>query len=331
MKTITFALLGLLALIVGCGGGGASLSRSAPPPTPQQQPFQGQWTFTGTPSNGGVKAIVLANLTQSGSSSFFASPSNVGACTFPASETVTSHLYSPGNCINNKTSLDGTISGTNTVNIKLADVNVCLVAGCNAFDPYGSGTATGTFTISNSVVTTMQGNWTVQDQFGHVGSGTWTAQPNVPFSGTYTGTVNVNGSVPVTVTLNLLQDSNYGLTGTATLLHDPCWSSLNFKGQVIGGGFGAAINPQGLVSLAIGGLQLSPTQVAFGYKSFGACTEYNLGILTKTGSQQTARLSEEQKQLLGAMFKSVEAKLTVSDKQKQLLRSIFPTESNSSR
>jgi hypothetical protein len=316
MKWLTlFAVLSL----AGCGGGSASSnsdpSSSNPPASNSSPTAQGQWTFTGSDSSDSYfQVVVFANLTQSGSTTFFATPANVAVCKTEAGvpPLQAANPDAEASCSLNSASLDATL-GASSVNINLTNAPA-LNGGIEAV------TANGTFTASNNLATAMQGSWS-ETGSPQPDSGNWTAQPNVPFTGTYNGTVNFNGSIPVNVTLTLTQNASYGITGTATLQNDLCYLGFDFSGSVIGGGFGGLNSNNSIVA---GAVQTSPGEITFGYKSLNGCVTAGVGVLTTASAQsQQVHASESQKVLLNSVLNALQLKVKLSDKQKELLRKRF--------
>ena len=305
----------VLLCLAGCGGGGGSTASgdndpppNSPPPSSSTATVQGQWTFTGNDAQN-FQVVVFANLSQSGVSTFFASPSSVAVCMAQRGVSAQQAVTTQGStCSLDTVPLDGTL-GASSVNIGLMNV-AAVDGGAEAV------TATGTFTAANSIVTAMQGSWTSSG--GDVpDSGNWTAQPNVPFAGTYNGTVNFNGSMPVNVMLVLTQNSSYGITGAVTL-NDPCYVGFNFSGSVVGGGFGGFNQDK---SILAGGVQTSPSEITFAYQSRSGCATAGVGILTSSTAQgQVVQASESQKALLSAVLNSLESKAKIAERQKEQLR-----------
>jgi hypothetical protein len=312
MKWLTMSVVLALA---GCGGGSAGNGGSNPPnsnpPANTSSTVQGQWTFTGTDAQN-LQVAVFANLSQSGTSTFFASPSNVAVCVTPQGDNPQQAASTFGSsCGLDTVPLDGTL-GANSVNIGLMNVT-SVNGGTEAVN------ATGTFTAANNVVTTMQGTWSSSG--GDVpDSGTWTAQPNLPFTGTYNGTVNFNGSMPVNVMLVLTQNTSFGITGSVTV-NDPCFVGWNFSGSVVGGGFGGFNSNKSIIA---GGVQTSPGEITFGYKSLSGCATAGVGVLTTSSATgQVLHASESQKALLNSVLNTLEAKSKIAEKQKEQLRKLL--------
>jgi hypothetical protein len=307
-------------LMFGCGGGGTSNTTSSTagsptdnnPPSSSATTVQGQWTFTGTSSSQGYQVAVFANLAQSDSTTFFASPSSVAVCVTPSAEPPLQAVSSPGStCSMNTVPLDGTLAA-NSVTIGLMNVT-----------SYNGGSesisATGSYSTQSSAVSAMQGSWTASGGDLPDG-GNWTAQPNTPFTGTYNGTVNYNGSMPINATVTVTQDSNFGITGSISL-NDPCYLGWNFSGNVVGGGFGAFNAAKTIIS---GAIQTSPGEITFGYKSVGGCVTAGVGVLTTSSAQdKVTQVSEAQRALLFSALDALEAKTKIAEKQRQALRQRF--------
>jgi hypothetical protein len=72
-------------------------------------------------------------------------------------------------------------------------------------------------------------------------AGTWTATQSSSPAGSLSGTINSTLNpltIPVTITMVTSEGQNSALTGTATLLHWTCFTSLNLSaGMDIGGAF----------------------------------------------------------------------------------------------
>jgi hypothetical protein len=115
--TTVFALL----CLAGCGGGGGSPTSggnnppaSIPPPSSSTATVQGQWTFTGNDDQD-FQVVVFANLSQSGASTFFASPSSVAVCMAQQGVSAQQAVTTQGStCGLDTVPLDGTL-GANSV------------------------------------------------------------------------------------------------------------------------------------------------------------------------------------------------------------------------
>jgi hypothetical protein len=116
----------------------------------------------------GGGSMVFANLAQSASTTFFASPSSVAVCLAAQGQTPQEAVSTQGStCGLNSVPLDGTL-GTDSVNISLMNVS-SVNGGTEAVN------ANGTFTASD-LVSGMQGTWSASG--GDVpDSGNWTGQP----------------------------------------------------------------------------------------------------------------------------------------------------------
>ena len=71
-------------------------------------------------------------------------------------------------------------------------------------------------------------------------AGTWTGSIASPLTGSYSGTFNSTANpLPIapTILISLTQDATVNLTGTGMIANSPCFGSLTFSGQAIGGAF----------------------------------------------------------------------------------------------
>jgi len=213
-------LIGLLAVMAGCGGGyGGETTLQNPPPNPGSQNvgINGRYNLVLTSANGQApKTInVYTDFVQ----------------TEGTLEAAATTLICPSNNVSQ--CVDVSIAPTGTVN----GANVTIVISFQ--DPAGADTVT--------LVGTGQGKsltGTYSDTLGR--SGTWTAStavlpfPSPPNPYDYTGTFNSTSDplpIPPKISLALALDSPTNLAGSATIMNWPCAASLTLEGQALGDAF----------------------------------------------------------------------------------------------
>src|ERR1700722_2658339 len=217
-----FGLLFVAATLViaGCGGGSvaAPVGPTPTPVTPTAANVQGQWQVIAQSTNGGTGVLIETNLAQSGTNITAAKSSVVLIQGVPGTYTGLG-----GECDNGALgddSVQATVSGQ-TLSFTLTEAG-----------SLGTGTSTGTATISSDGTQITGGTYTTAAACGFVAdSGTVTGAIIKPFSGTFAGML-ANGSTTDAVTVTISQ-SGYNLTVTGTDNGTP----FTLSGTVVGATF----------------------------------------------------------------------------------------------
>jgi hypothetical protein len=215
------AIVNVAAAFAGCGAGS-----KAPPttPVPQNVSINGQYNLVLTSTNGRGMTNIYTDFTQTGTT--FTGAANSLVC--PSNDL---SLCIGDNAPVISIAPSGTLSGTN-VKIVIS---------------FPSATGADTVTMVGSAEGTSLGG-TFTDSLGD--SGTWTASAAIhpvspppavyDYSGTFNSTSNPLLIAP-TIAIELGQDArspgNSNVTGTATIMHSPCISSLTLSGLAIGDAF----------------------------------------------------------------------------------------------
>jgi hypothetical protein len=207
-------LIGLLAVMAGCGGGGYSSTTPPTNPVPQNTSINGRYNLVLTSANGQAPMTIYVYTDFVQTEGTLAGAANTLIC--------------PSNDVSQ--CVDVSIAPTGTVN----GANVTIVISFQ--DPAGADTVT--------LVGTGPGEGTYSDTLGR--SGTWTAStavlpfPTPPNPYDYTGTFNSTSDplpIPPKISLALALDSSTNLTGSATIMNWPCAGSLTLEGQALGDAF----------------------------------------------------------------------------------------------
>ncbi|HEY2819657.1 MAG TPA: hypothetical protein VGJ06_01345 [Candidatus Acidoferrum sp.] len=213
----TLAMASAMTL-AGCGAGNASYAPPAVmPPATAVAPdasVSGQYNLTLTSMTGRGTTGIFTNFTQTGKT--FAGAGTTLVC--PSND--------PSQCQGSDPSAapiipTGTASGQNVI------ITISFPTTAGADTVTMTGAAKGT---------TLAGAYT--DALGD--SGAWTASSAFSPGGDYTGTFNSTANpmmIPANISMSLTQDVTFKLTGTATITHSPCISSLTLAGSPIGGAF----------------------------------------------------------------------------------------------
>jgi hypothetical protein len=217
-----FGLLFVAAtpLIAGCGGGSVTtpVSSTPAPVTPTAVNVQGQWQIIAQSTNGGTGVLIETNLAQSGSTVTAAKSSVVLIQGVPGTYTSLG-----GECDNGALgddSIQATVSGQ-TLSFTLTEAG-----------SLGTGTSTGTATISSDGTQLTSGTYTTAAACGfQMDNGTLTGAVTKPFSGTFAGML-ANGSTTDAVTVTISQ-SGYNLSVTGTDNGTP----FTLSGTVVGATF----------------------------------------------------------------------------------------------
>jgi hypothetical protein len=264
------ALMSVAVAFAGCGGGS-----QAPPTTPaaQNARVSGQYNLVLTSTNGPGTTNIYTDFTQTGTA--FTGAANTLVC--PSND--------PSQCKggDSVTSIipSGTVSGANVTMV----ISFPSAAGADTVTMVGSATGTN-----------LAGTYT--DSLGD--SGTWTASaaihPFAPppsvhnYSGTFNSTSNPLLIVP-TIAIQLGQDASSpgssNVTGTATIMHSSCISSLTLSGQAIGDAFSLTDAASKVSILALPALP-SGNSFNFSYKfdpTAPRCAgDFGRGVLTINSS-----------------------------------------------
>ncbi len=213
-------LLAAMFLIAGCGGGSVStpVSSTPTPVTPTAANVQGQWQVIAQSTNGGTGVLIETNLAQSGTSVTAATSSVVLIQGVPGTYTGLGGACDHGALGDD--SIQATVSGQ-TLSFTLTESG-----------SLGTGTSTGTATVSSDGTQITSGTYTAPAACGFVAdSGTVTGAVIKPFSGTFAGML-ANGSTTDAVTVTISQ-SNYNLSVTGTDNGAP----FTLSGTVVGATF----------------------------------------------------------------------------------------------
>ncbi len=213
------SLLAVMLLLAGCGGGSASTSAPvSTPPAAAPATIQGQWQVVAQSTAGGTGVLIETNLAQSGSNVTAAKSSVVLIQGVPGT-----YVGLGGECDHGalgKDSIQATVSGQ-TMSFTLTEVG-----------SVGTGTSTGTATISSDGTQITSGTYTTPAACGfQADGGTLTGAVVKPFSGTFAGML-ANGSTTEAVTATISQ-SNYNLTVTGTANG----AAFTLTGTVVGATF----------------------------------------------------------------------------------------------
>jgi hypothetical protein len=216
----TLGLLAAMLLIAGCGGGSVAtpVSSSPTPVTPTAANVQGQWQVIAQSTNGGTGVLIETNLAQSGTSVTAATSSVVLIQGVPGTYTGLGGACDHGALGDD--SIQATVSGQ-TLSFTLTEAG-----------SLGTGTSTGTATVSSDGTQITSGSYTMPAACGFLAdSGTVTGAVIKPFSGTFAGML-ANGSTTDAVTVTISQ-SNYNLNVTGTDNGAP----FTLSGTVVGATF----------------------------------------------------------------------------------------------
>jgi hypothetical protein len=220
----TIALV-IAAAIVVCGCGGGSTSSPTPGSSPlspvaQNASVTGQYNLVLTSTNGHGTTNIYTAFTQTGTT--FTGAANTLVC--------------PSNDLSQCKGDDApvtSITPSGTVSGASVTLTIAFPSAAGADTVTMVGTATGT---------NLAGTYT--DSLGD--AGTWTASTAIhPFGPPpgvydYSGTFNSTSNpllISPTISIELGQAANSNLTGSATIMHSPCISSLTLSGQAIGDAF----------------------------------------------------------------------------------------------
>jgi hypothetical protein len=216
-------LMSLAVAFAGCGAG-TQVPPTTPVSVPQNVSINGQYNLMLTSTNGRGTTNIYTDFTQTGT--VFTGAANTLVC--PSNDL--------SQCIGDNAPVisiapSGTVDGTS---VKIV-VSFPSVAGADTLTMAGSATGTslaGTFT----------------DSLGD--SGTWTAfaalHPFAPppavydYSGTFNSTSNpllIAPTIAIQLGQNASSPGSSNVTGTATIMHSPCISSLTLSGLAIGDAF----------------------------------------------------------------------------------------------
>ena len=209
-----------MTFLAGCGGGSVAtpVSSIPTPVTPTAANVQGQWQVVAQSTNGGTGVLIETNLAQSGTNVTAAKSSVVLIQGVPGTYTGLG-----GECDNGAVgddSIQATVSGQ-TLSFTLTETG-----------SLGTGTSTGTATISSDGTQITSGTYTTAAACGFAAdSGTVTGAIIKPFSGTFAGML-ANGSTTDAVTVTISQ-SGYNLSVTGTDNGTP----FTLSGTVVGATF----------------------------------------------------------------------------------------------
>jgi hypothetical protein len=219
---LTLGLLFVAAtfLIAGCGGGSVAspVSSTPTPVTPTTANVQGQWQVIAQSTNGGTGVLIETNLAQSGTNVTAVKSSVVLIQGVPGTYTGLG-----GECDNGALgddSIQATVSGQ-TLSFTMTEAG-----------SLGTGTSTGTATISSDGTQITSGTYTTAAACGfQMDNGTLTGAVIKPFSGTFAGML-ANGSTTDAVTVTISQ-SGYNLSVAGTDNGTP----FTLSGTVVGATF----------------------------------------------------------------------------------------------
>jgi hypothetical protein len=216
-------LMSVAAAFAGCGAG-TQVPPTTPVPVPQNVSINGPYDLMLTSTNGKGTTNIYTDFTQTGT--VFTGAANTLVC--PSNDL--------SQCIGDNAPVisiapSGMVDGTN---VKIV-ISFPSTAGADTLTMAGSATGTslaGTFT----------------DSLGD--SGTWTAfaatHPFGPppavydYSGTFNSTSNpllIAPTIAIQLGQNVTSPGSSNVTGTATIMHSPCISSLTLSGLAIGDAF----------------------------------------------------------------------------------------------
>jgi hypothetical protein len=251
------ALMSLVVAFAGCGAGSGAAPTT---PVAQNASVTGQYNLVLTSTNGHRATNIYTNFAQDGTT--FTGAANTLVC--------------PSNDLSQCEGGDAqviSIIPTGTVRGKNVTMMISFPSTAGADTLAMVGTATGT---------NLAGTYT--DSLGD--AGTWTASTASSLSGSYSGTFNsTSNPLPITPTIliTLAQDANFNLSGTATIMHSPCISSLTLSGQAIGEAFSLTDATSEVVLMAL------PTgnnfTFSYSFKSTAAnCAgDFGRGVVTNRG------------------------------------------------
>jgi hypothetical protein len=217
---LALGLLAAMLLLAGCGGGSVStpVSPTPTPVTPTAANVQGQWQVIAQSTNGGTGVLIETNLAQSGTNVTAATSSVVLIQGVPGTYTGLGGACDHGALGDD--SIQAAVSGQ-TLSFTLTEAG-----------SLGTGTSTGTATVSSDGTQITSGTYSMPAACGFVGdSGTVTGAVIKPFSGTFAGML-ANGATTDAVTVTISQ-SNYNLTVTGTDNGAP----FTLSGTVVGATF----------------------------------------------------------------------------------------------
>src|SRR5258708_22763511 len=229
------------AFLVGCssgqtGGGGGT-------PQAATNVVAGPWTGMATSTKGAGTSVVIANLTDQGSGTFFSTNTNTQVCAQFHPECIEDlPQESSGICC--RYTIQGSVASGGVVTITIA-----VIAADVNNTQQGTITVTGTLSSDGKSMTgtysSTYTNGTAPD------AGNFTANLVKPVTGTYSGslTSGVNAQVfPVTASITEATDGT--ITGTGSVSNSSCVSTMTFLAQgqehsyALGGGFRLwSVNP----------------------------------------------------------------------------------------
>jgi hypothetical protein len=220
----TIAAVVVVSVAVAFAGCGAGSQTPPATPVPQNVSINGQYNIVLTSTNGRGTTNVYTNFMQTGTT--FTGAADTLVC--PANDL--------SQCVGDDAPVisiapSGTLSGTNVTIV----ISFPSMAGTDTVTMAGSATET-----------SLAGTYT--DSLGD--SGTWTASaashpvPTPPGVYDYSGTFNSTSNpllIAPTIAIELAQAASSPgsstVTGTATIMHSPCISSLTLSGLAIGDAF----------------------------------------------------------------------------------------------
>ena len=228
-------------VLAGCSSGSSGqVSGSGPAPQAATNVVAGPWTGMAASTRGAGTSVVIANLTDQGSGSFFSTNANTQVCQQFHPECIEDLPQESSLCCHY--TVQGTVASGSviTVTIVVAD----------ALDAqFGSISVTGTLSSDGK---SMSGTYSSTYTNGTApDSGNFTAALAKSATGTYSGslTSGVNSQVfPVTASITEAADGT--ITGTGSVSNSSCVATMTFLNQgqehsfAIGGGFRLwAMNP----------------------------------------------------------------------------------------
>jgi hypothetical protein len=269
-------LAAVVIVSVGVALAGCGVGSQAPPtnPVPQNVSINGQYN------------LVLISTNAKGTTNIYTDFTQTGAILTGAANTLVCLSNDLSQCVGDDAPViaiapSGTVSGTN-VKIVIS---------------FPTTTATDTVTMVGSAAgTSVAGTYT--DSLGD--SGTWTASTAIhPFgpppsvynySGTFNSTSNpllIAPTIVIQLGQNASSAGSSNVTGTATIMHSPCISSLTLSGLAIGDAFSLTDAASKASILALPTLPAG-NSFTFSYKfeptAPNCAGDFGRGVLTINGS-----------------------------------------------
>jgi hypothetical protein len=268
----TLAAVVVMSVAVGFAGCGAGSQAPPTTPTPSAQnvSINGPYNFVLTSTNGMGTTNIYTDFTQTGTA--LAGVANTLVC--PSNDL---SLCLGDNAPVVSIAPSGTVDGTN---VKIV-ISFPSTTGADTVTMVGSATGTnlaGTFTDSLG----DSGNWTASAAIHPFGP-----PPGVyDYSGTFNSTSNpllIAPTIAIQLGQNASSPSSSNVTGTATIMHSPCISSLTLSGLAIGDAFSLTDAASKVSIIALPTLPAG-NSFTFSYKfesTAASCAgDFGLGVLT---------------------------------------------------